>query len=258
MSRSNNVTVINPAKYFFEWAGGKEQGYFYYFDKTEGKKKKINLPFRFLVLDTLSTITGFSDSDNSGIWSNEVRDTKTTPFVVKTKNGVIKEGIYKEISDSIKNAGADYTASVYVAYMDNGEMVIAHLKLKTTALSAWYDFNKKLRQTGKSIYSVAVSVNESTEGKKGSVMYRTPVFSEIPASEESERKAKELDRELQDYLNRYLVNKESVRQSDPVNIIPDDVINDLPPSPEEYMHPVSKDNNKDKSSSPVITDDLPF
>ncbi len=82
MSISNDRNVnVNPAVKFFQWGGS--EGNVKYYDKEKKENVIIDLPFKFIKLDTLSTVTGFSDSDGSGYWSNEVRSLKMEPFVVK-------------------------------------------------------------------------------------------------------------------------------------------------------------------------------
>ena len=59
MSRSNPTDFNNPSQKNFEWNG--ESGGFRYFDKSlgeKGERVQVDLPFRFLVLDCLSTILG--------------------------------------------------------------------------------------------------------------------------------------------------------------------------------------------------------
>src|SRR5258706_10114241 len=98
MSRSNNTEFPNPSLRFYRWDG--EYGGFTYFDKNIGEggvRVKIELPFTFMVLDALSTIKGFSDAEQSGYWSNEVRDIKRDILTVRTKAGIQAKGTYDEI-----------------------------------------------------------------------------------------------------------------------------------------------------------------
>jgi hypothetical protein len=84
MSRSN-PTLTNPANRRFEWAGGA--GELRYYDRETKETIVQPLPFRFMVLDQLNTMAGFSKSDKSSIWANEVRDTKNDVMFTRTKAG---------------------------------------------------------------------------------------------------------------------------------------------------------------------------
>jgi hypothetical protein len=204
MSRSNNTEITNPAVRFFKFSGDK--GKFKYFDKERGEKGEevfINLPFRFLVLDNLSTITGYCDADESGFWSNEVRNTKKEPLTVRTKKGIWIEGYYSHFKDSLGNAGGDFCQSIYIAFNDeNNNLCIGNIKLRGAANSAWIDFRKKNK-----VFEGAVVVNRTQEATKGSTIYQIPVFEKIATKPETEEKAIALDKELQEYLNAYFERK---------------------------------------------------
>ena len=80
MSRSKPATTT-PCKRFFEWSGGT--GTLHYYDKEKKDRVEVKLPFTFLILDELATITGFCEQDSSRYWSNEVRSISKDELVVK-------------------------------------------------------------------------------------------------------------------------------------------------------------------------------
>lgn len=121
MSRSNNTEISNPANRFFEWSGS--EGKIKYYDKEKKENIYIDLPFVFLVLDVLTTIKGYSDEDESGIWANEIRNLKTEELTVRTKHGIKAKGLYEEVKNVL---GAKYSQSVYIAYKDGGELKIGN------------------------------------------------------------------------------------------------------------------------------------
>lgn len=206
MSRSNNTELINPSTRYYEWQGST--GKLKYFDKSLGEKGEnviVDLPFTFLVLDRLATIKGYSDSDQSGFWSNEVRDTRTEMFTVKTKKGTVTTALYKDLAP-ILNLGACYSQSVYIAYYDtNKKLVIGNIQMNGSAIGEWITFCK-----GKDLYKCAVKIESATPAKKGATNYFTPVFKALPVSEETNAAAIALDKELQEYLTAYFNrNKEA-------------------------------------------------
>lgn len=200
MSRSQPVAK-NPSQRFMQWSGGK--GNINYWDKENEEKVIVELPLTFLVLDELNTITGFSEADHSGFWSNEVKSLKQE-LVVKTKAGTKVRGKYADISDQLKAMGGKYTKSVYIAFYSNEkELIIGNFKFSGASLTAWIEFNKKF-----DVYSCAVKIIGSKPEKKGATNYFTPVFSTVEVSTETENESKILDTELQRYLKVYRDQKD--------------------------------------------------
>ena len=204
MSRSNpTVNTPNPSTRWFEWSGGK--GGIKYYDKEAKVSVDVPLPFKFILLDKLATITGWHDPSQSGIYSNEVRDTVKETFVVKSfKGGIIAQGHYKDIKDKVAVAGGSYTANLYLAYKDGGELKIGALKFKGAALSSWMEFEKNHRRE---LFTKAVLITGMTQGKKGSVTFNTPTFELADVAEEVNKLATALDIELQQYLNGYFASR---------------------------------------------------
>lgn len=205
MSRSNNTEVKNPAQRFFEWDA--ENGHFRYYDKNltdeknpKGTNIKVLLPFKFVVIDILASITGFNKQDNVGIYSNEIKDLKKQSLTVKTFKGTeIATGPYATIKDACNAKGGKYTSSVYIGYYDEKkELALGHLKIRGASLGAWIDYGKK-----NDFYKGGLTVKTSVEGRNGKTVFQIPVFEQIQISEETDAAAKFLDVDLQEYLNKY-------------------------------------------------------
>lgn len=218
MSRSNPTDAVrNPASRWFEFASGADGGFVRYWDKDT--EKQVNLgdaetggTFVFLLLDELATVKGWHDESDSGIFANEVRDTRQDSLVVKSfKGGELASGLYAGIKDRIVASGGHFVASCYIAYKEGADLHIGNIRFKGAALSAWMDFKKecptKKDASGKSIkayYVDAVKIEGFEEGKKGSVVFRNPKFSLAPLSDETNRQAIARDAELQAFLSDYL------------------------------------------------------
>lgn len=213
MSRSNNTELLNPSRRFYEWVGSK--GCLKFFDKTKGEKGEnveVALPFTFLVLDRLSTIKGFSDKDQSGFWSNEIRDVTKDKLTVRTKKGIVASGLYKEMAP-VLNMGAQYCQSVYIAAKGaDGKLEIANISMQGSAIGPWIDLCK-----GKDIYKSAITIVGSTPAQKGTTKYFVPQFGLKPVAEETDRQAIELDKELQEYLNAYFKRNSAMQVDETVN-----------------------------------------
>lgn len=221
MSRSNPTSnTPHPATRWFEWNG--EQGNLRYYDadiensasKTgKGKNVAVVLPFTFILLDELAVIRGWNEPSESGIISNEVRDTRAEPFVVKSfKGGKIAEGFYAFIRDRVAAAGGNFTSNCYIAWKDGEKLAIGSIRLKGAALSAWFEFRKEQRKNVvfvgekkvSAIYAKAICIKSFVEGKKGSITFRKPVFALSEITDATNKQAVTLDKELQEYLTEYL------------------------------------------------------
>src|SRR6185295_2040393 len=185
MSRSNPTDgTRNPATRWFEWAGGDQGGFIRWYDKDAKADVKIDGAFTFLLLDELSTVKGWHEPSESGIYANEVRDLRSDALVVKSfKGGELASGLYTTIKDRIVAKGGHYHGSIYVAYKDGDTLKIGNLGLKGAALGAWMDFKKaassKKDAAGKNVkaYFVdAVTISGYEQAKKGGTTYRIPKF----------------------------------------------------------------------------------
>lgn len=211
-----NPAVEYPAKKKIEFKSSAKC--FLYYDKDEKKNVLVPLPFEFIVIDEFACITGYHESSSSGIWSNEVKNTKTEPLTVKAfKGGQIAEGLYQDIKDTVKSQGGKYTKSLYIMY--DGEL--CNLKLSGAGFSGYEDKNKvthggwimagKLDSTKKKIV-----VNTTIEGKKGTNVYDVPLFEQGDAITTSEKDealdALALLKEYSQAKRSQKLNKEEVEQ----------------------------------------------
>lgn len=203
MSRSNpnDNGAPNPAVRWFEWNG--ETGSVRYYDKDAKQNVDVGSDFRFMLLDQLGSVRGWHEASESGIYSNEVKDTRKDVLVVKAfKAGTLAEGLYKDIKDRVTTVGGQFVANCYVAFKHDGDdLAIGSLRFKGAALGAWMEFCKVNRSA---LYKKAVAISGFTEGKKGRVIFRVPVLKAVDVSAESNDQAVALDAELQEWLTGYL------------------------------------------------------
>jgi hypothetical protein len=215
MSTSNRRQAFaqpqsNPATKFIDWKSNDKQ--FSYYDKETKLQVPIPLPFKFLALDEMHTVKGWSDSCQSAIYSNEVKFISKEILTVKPfKGNEIAKGLYSEIKEKVKAAGAHYVKSIYIMLEDGS---LANIQLKGAACQSWGDFTKKNRSR---LPDEWVTVKKSIEGKKGAVKYYTPEFTFDKSLSESEMDlADEAFGVLEVYLKAYLVKAEpSVSEVDP-------------------------------------------
>jgi len=183
-----------------EWDGSN--GVLRYYDKAAKQNVTVDDGFTFLLLDQLATIKGWHDASDSGIFSNEVRDTKSETLVVKAfkAGSILAEGFYSQIRDRVAALGGNYIANCYIAFKSGNELKIGSVQFKGAALNSWLDFRK---EHAAALYEKAIQIKGFTEGKKGKITFRTPVFNLKDITPETNEAATELDRELQSYLAVY-------------------------------------------------------
>ena len=231
MSRSNpheNGTP-NPATRWFEWNG--ERGVVRYYDKEAKQHVEVGSDFTFILLDELATVKGWHEASLSGIYANEIRDTRQDVFIVKAfKGGVLAEGFYKDIKDRItsKAVGAQFVTNCYIAFKLEGALAIGSMQFKGAALGAWMEFRKAHRAE---LITKAVRIHGYTEGKKGRIVFRVPVLSIADLSAESNAVAVALDMELQTYLKGYLSRTKRDQVAAPTAPVVDAVDEYEPPPP---------------------------
>jgi len=214
MSRSNPTenTTPHPSTLWAEWDGSN--GALRYYDKESKANVLIPDKFTMILLDQLSCINGWSDSNESGIYSNEIRNIGKDILRVATYSGkTIAKGIYKSISPITSVAGGKFTANLYIAYksVTLGKLSIGSIKLKGAALSSWLEFAKTNKE---SIYAKAIVFDGCVTGKKGAITFKTPRFQLKEISEQTNQEALNLDVILQTYLKVKMADNETASSTE--------------------------------------------
>lgn len=254
MSRSNPTEgARNPCTRWFEWAGGEDAGFPRWYNKDTQTDVKVALPFTFLFLDELITIKGYHKRSKSGIYANEIRDTRQEVLVVKSfKGGEVAGGLYQDIKDKVKVAGGGFCWSVYVAFKDEqGQLAIGNFAMRGASLGAWMDFKKecgsKKDEHGKSApaYCVdAVQITGFVDDKTGDNDFRRPVFGLKPTSADTNAAAVALDKQLQAFFADYFKRPKAEAAKPPVNGAEPE---ELPPPPKSAIQQLAE-----------MEDDIPF
>lgn len=279
MSRSNKeINITNPSTRWFEWAGS--QGKLKWYDSANKETHYVDLPFRFLVLDQLNTVTGYSDELKTGFFASEVRRPSDV-ITLRTKKGIEAKDVWKDGLSHIK--GARFTKSVYIAYFEDGELKLGNIKFSGATLGGLSDttidanlkafkkgeegvelFSDKLLESvgwfnfclkHPDIEDIAVEIVDKIADKKGSNDFFRPVFKAIPVSDETNEKAIELDCVLQEYLTAYFEKNEQEpekAQAATASADNDDYINQRNKEIEQY------DDNLMPEEGELSEDDIPF
>ncbi len=230
MSLLDDDRPQNPAQHFIKVKNGALS----YYDKEEGQNVEVPTPLKFVVLDQFGTIKGWSDQDESGYWSNEVKRIGQDVVNVRTKAGLKESGVWKDIKGSVGIAGSKYFSSIYIAAPGREGLEIQNLALTGAALNAWIEFTKTTN-----LKTNSVTLTEWADAKKGSVSYKVPVFTATPMEDGEKDEAIELAKTLRAYHDEYF-NRAPEDTEVHASVQKDVVITDI---------------NEDE---PINLDDIPF
>jgi hypothetical protein len=245
MSRSNPQEngSPNPATRWFEWNG--ENGVVRYYDKEKKETVEVGSDFTFLWLDELGSVRGWHESSKSGIYSNEVKDTRQDVLIVKAfKGGTLAEGLYKDIKDRVNSVGGQFNANCYIAFKNGGgQLALGSIRFKGAALGSWMEFRKAHRAD---LLEKAVRINGFTEGKKGRITYRMPVLSLVDVTPATNDAAIALDKQLQSYLAGYLKkNKRDQVEAAAQHVSDEDIAGGYEDDFDDTPHPASQIDDSD-------------
>lgn len=161
----------SPVVRYYEWKSDEKK--FGFYDKESGENKLV-MPLKVAFLTTRACVRGWHDETESGIYSNEVRNTAQETLNVysskpnKAGNNLLATGIYKEIKGNL--AGGHYEKVVYAYEFGVG---VVKINLKGSGLMAYSTFEKEV---GKKTFDFMIEVKSATSAKKGKVNYSTPDF----------------------------------------------------------------------------------
>ena len=239
MARSDAYAGViqSPVKKYLSWSSNEKC--FTYWDKEAKENKKLSLPVKFIHYDEFATIKGWHDPSSSGIYSNEVKSTKTEKLVVRTfNNKILADGLYQDIKPSVNSAGGDYHVSLYAEM--NGEII--NISLKGAALGTWSNFSKDHRKFFLGSY---INVIGAQDEKKGSVKYSVPVFQVGDKIEDSV--SQNSDKNYDELVSYFKARKASGNSStDEVSA----------PQPEPIMPP--QESSIPAFDEPADSSELPF
>lgn len=199
----------NPTSRFLEWKSEDKQLAFW--SKEAQQNELVPLPFKFLVLEEYHTIKGFSDSDNIGIYANEVLTIGSQELEVKTFKGrVIAKGLYKNIKQVVDQAGGRYHKSIY-GVTPEGELI--NIQLKGSSIAKWSEFTQK--GAWKRLKDEWVVIDSAEELQKGRVKYSVPNFKfDKSLTNEEFEMVKEKAVVFEEYINGYLNKEEAEKEEE--------------------------------------------
>lgn len=198
--------ITGPCSKFIEFKA--DTGVFQFWNKEKKENVKLEYPIRFIVLDELNTIKGFSDSTGSGIYSNEVHSIKNQTLNVRSfKGGLSVVGKYDDIKAQISSMGGKFCKSVYAALINGDKLEMVNFQLSGAAFKSWID--KKF-----DVNKQAALVKDCSDAKKGKVEYKVPnwIGEIIPIGLLDE--AVSMDKKLQEYLKARKLTEKQVEHKE--------------------------------------------
>lgn len=180
----------SPVVRYYEWKSDEKK--FGYYDKNIGENKFV-MPLKVAFVTTRACVRGWHDDTESGIYSNEVKNSGQETLSVysskpdKSGNNLIATGLYRDIKNDLK--GGHYEKCIYGYEFGVG---VVKINLKGSGLMAYSTFEK---EAGKKTFDYFIEVKSATSAKKGKVNYSTPDFVL------GEAITKEQDREVNDAFN---------------------------------------------------------
>jgi hypothetical protein len=192
----------NPASKFIEWSGSK--GQFKYYDKEKNENVFYKKEIFIVPLDEFSTIKGYNDASDSGIYSNEVRYLGKDILTVRAfKGGEIAKGLYSEIKGNLQ--GGKFARSLYaVLITPQGAKKLPSLELVNlsfvgSSLGSYID--AKIDVDSGQIVKLSPSTKEL---KKGATIYFEPIIEKQKVRKDILESCIDLDLQLQKYMKVYL------------------------------------------------------
>jgi hypothetical protein len=201
MSRRDQFkTNTNPSEVNIEWAGDRDDGFFYYYNKDESRKIQLNA-LRFVALGERVGITGYSQDMKTGLYSNEVQSTDNQILTVKYfkdgKSHELLQGKYKDIKEQARAKGGKFTAFVYAMILDCDEIqtgTIVKILMSGACTSPWI----QLKKDGKA--EDAVKVVGYSDEANGGIKFRAPKFEADTLDETEDSESEEAYKKVVEYF----------------------------------------------------------
>ena len=241
MSRTNPNAdrVPNPAECVFEWKGG-DGGHLQYYDKDKKENVDVKTPFSFIVLDQLATIGGYNKKLKTGLYANEVRDTRAERLVVKYFAGdKVAEGFYADIKDTVVAKSGHFVAKVYIAFKDGDGLKIGAIRFQGCSLGPWFEFTKA---NSKAIYEQGITIAKGALNEEGQIPFTPCVFALKPVSPETDTAAGKLQEELKEYLKVYFSRNVAAKTEQPEQASAGDELPENPPEEQQAEQPTDSDD----------------
>jgi len=133
MARQDEFQAQSPVQLYYDWRS--DENSFCYYDKEADSRVAAGVPFKFLILKQMVTVTGMDPVRKVGIYANQVKFTTKEELNVRRRDGSeVAKGLWKDIKDVVKQNGGHYTKTIYGMDIDG---VIICIRIRGEALLSW-------------------------------------------------------------------------------------------------------------------------
>jgi hypothetical protein len=203
MARGRSSMTSNykksPVEIRVKWKAGGSQGYFVYWD---GEKEVELKELSFVVLEEGMKVSGYSQLNKDGIYSNAIQNLRNEPLKVRWQSdgSIIGEGLWADIKDDVKLKGGKYTAVIYaLGTSKDVQAKMISIDLKSAASMPWSAVKNESNCFNEDVMIVWKGGYE--EKTAGGNSYRVPEFE---WKEVTNKKIMETAETGCDLLNEYL------------------------------------------------------
>jgi hypothetical protein len=200
MARYEESRASNPTAKYLDW-DQHEQSFSYWDAGLETPARvPVNLPFKFVVIRQRAVIMGFTNDENKDrIYSNELAETDLgfREFNVRTKEGAIACGLWRNIKQQVKENGGSFCKIIHAVC--EGEIVC--IRVKGSGLLSWGSTVGSLKNRDR-IPDEFITVTGFEEGDWNNEKYTYPIFDFAGSLNVTQNKrVDELDAKLDKYYN---------------------------------------------------------
>lgn len=198
MARYEEKRATNPTAKYLDW-DQHEQSFSYWDANLETPARvPVNLPFKFVVIRQRVVIMGFTNDENKDrIYSNEIQDSRIgfDVFNVRTKDGVIAKGVYKDIKNVVNQNGGRLCKVIHAVC----ENEIVCIRVKGNGLTSWIN-TVGTKKNSERLPDEFIIVKGFEEGEYNGEFYTYPVFDFAGSLNVTQnKKVDDLDKKLDKY-----------------------------------------------------------
>ena len=175
MSLSNQqASLDNPIKFHAEWKGGNGEWRLYNFQTEEVSFTKKN--FSVLILDEYIGVRGYDSTAESGIISNNIKNSAGVVTVRNKKNMQLDEGPYSEVKLRMKSYGGKYAKVLYGVLLVKGKPTdLIVIDVVGSASQEYMDKFKPMKSYNSVGMVITFGANPEQQ-KKGATKYYIPTM----------------------------------------------------------------------------------
>lgn len=201
----------HPSARWLSWKSSQKS--FEVYNKEAQVAEPVKLEEEMIMIAEMNSVGGYVDSLGTGVRSNEI-DSFSEPFAIMSNKGTVwKKGLWKDIKEEVKSAGAKLFKNIHFTTPTSLEMET--LTFSGAGVSAWLEGMKN-----RTISPVThrIKLKEVIEAKKGAVVYTYPVFENgSPLTEDDKKLQKMFGQKFAEYRESVQATTDDLTKPDDLN-----------------------------------------